>query len=115
MSGKPVSTWLLGAADASREAGDRWLLDGFTENVGPNWVDLLVLTGAQFQDYGIADSLRSFWGGQLSVRNSGSGCESETATKGSGLGLIRMHEGIKLVNGELSTDSQTNRGRTDTC
>ena len=34
----------------------------------------------------------------------------KTAMKGTGLGLISMHERIKLVNGAWSTDSQTKRG-----
>lgn len=49
---------------------------------------------------------------QLSVHDSGCGFDSETAMKGRGLGLISMHERIKLVNGELSIDSQINRGTT---
>ena len=48
----------------------------------------------------------------LSVRDSGFGFNSETATKGSGLGLISMRERMKLVKGELFIDSQLNRGTT---
>ena len=47
-----------------------------------------------------------------SVRDSGLGFDSEAARKGSGLGLISMQERMKLVKGELSIDSQLNRGTT---
>ena len=46
----------------------------------------------------------------LSVRDSGFGFDSATAMNGTGLGLISMQERVKLVNGELSIDSQPNRG-----
>jgi signal transduction histidine kinase len=46
----------------------------------------------------------------LSVRDSGFGFDSAMAMNGTGLGLISMQERIKLVKGELSIDSQLNRG-----
>ena len=48
----------------------------------------------------------------LIVRDSGQGFELEMATKDRGLGLVSMQERIKLVKGELSIDSQPNRGTT---
>ena len=46
----------------------------------------------------------------LSVRDLGQGFNPESAKKGGGLGLISMHERIKLVKGEFSIESQPNRG-----
>lgn len=46
----------------------------------------------------------------LSVCDCGFGFDSATATNSTGLGLISMQERIKLVRGELSIDSQRNRG-----
>jgi PAS domain S-box-containing protein len=55
--------------------------------------------------------LRGTPGGvSLLIRDSGSGFDPEKAMKGSGLGLISMQERLKLVNGELSIDSQRKRG-----
>jgi PAS domain S-box-containing protein len=55
--------------------------------------------------------LRGTLGGvSLLIRDSGSGFDPEKAMKGSGLGLISMQERLKLVNGELSIDSQRKRG-----
>jgi signal transduction histidine kinase/integral membrane sensor domain MASE1 len=48
----------------------------------------------------------------LSVRDSGSGFEVEEAMKTHGLGLISMAERLKLVDGQLSIDSQPRRGTT---
>jgi signal transduction histidine kinase len=48
----------------------------------------------------------------LSVRDSGSGFEVEEAMKTHGLGLISMAERLKLVDGQLSIDSQPQRGTT---
>jgi signal transduction histidine kinase len=48
----------------------------------------------------------------LIVRDSGDGFDSEAAMQGRGLGLISMKERLKLVNGELSIDSQPKRGTT---
>jgi signal transduction histidine kinase len=48
----------------------------------------------------------------LTVRDSGSGFDVEEANKNSGLGLISMAERVKLVNGELSIDSQPKHGTT---
>jgi signal transduction histidine kinase len=48
----------------------------------------------------------------LTVRDSGSGFDLEEATKTSGIGLISMAERLKLVDGQLSIDSQPNRGTT---
>jgi signal transduction histidine kinase len=48
----------------------------------------------------------------LTVRDLGSGFDVEETTKNSGLGLISMAERVKLVNGELSVDSQPKRGTT---
>jgi signal transduction histidine kinase len=46
----------------------------------------------------------------LTVCDSGVGFDPEKAMKGRGLGLISMQERLKLVNGELSIDSQRERG-----
>jgi PAS domain S-box-containing protein len=46
----------------------------------------------------------------LTVSDGGAGFELETATKGRGLGLIRMEERVKLLNGTFSIESQPNRG-----
>jgi PAS domain S-box-containing protein len=48
----------------------------------------------------------------LTVRDSGSGFDLEEAMKASGIGLISMAERLKLVDGQLSIDSQPNRGTT---
>jgi signal transduction histidine kinase len=48
----------------------------------------------------------------LVVRDAGVGFDPEKAMRGSGLGLVSMHERLKLVNGELSIDSQRHRGTT---
>jgi signal transduction histidine kinase len=47
----------------------------------------------------------------LTVRDSGFGFDLE-AMKGRGLGLDSMHERLKLVDGELTIDSQPGRGTT---
>jgi PAS domain S-box-containing protein len=49
---------------------------------------------------------------QLTVRDSGSGFDSEAALRTHGLGLISMAERVKLVGGRLSIDSQPHRGTT---
>jgi PAS domain S-box-containing protein len=49
---------------------------------------------------------------QLTVRDSGIGFDPEHAIKEGGLGLTSMKERLKLVNGELSIDSQPQRGTT---
>lgn len=49
---------------------------------------------------------------ELTVHDSGSGFELEEAIKGRGLGLTSMKERIKLVDGELSIESQFQRGTT---
>ena len=49
-------------------------------------------------------------GVSLTVRDSGVGFDPEKAMKGRGLGLISMQERLKLVNGDLSIDSQPRRG-----
>jgi signal transduction histidine kinase len=48
----------------------------------------------------------------LTVRDSGSGLDVQRAMKTQGLGLISMAERVKLVDGQLSIDSQPNRGTT---
>jgi signal transduction histidine kinase len=48
----------------------------------------------------------------LSTRDSGSGFDVEQAMKTHGLGLTSMAERVKLVDGQLSIDSQPNRGTT---
>jgi signal transduction histidine kinase len=48
----------------------------------------------------------------LTVRDSGSGFDVQQAMKTRGLGLISMAERVKLVDGQLSIDSQPNRGTT---
>jgi PAS domain S-box-containing protein len=47
---------------------------------------------------------------QLSVSDFGRGFDPEEALKGRGLGITSMRERLKLVNGELSIDSQTRNG-----
>jgi len=49
---------------------------------------------------------------ELTVQDSGIGFEPDEASKGSGLGLASMKERIKLVDGELSIDSQLRHGTT---
>ncbi len=46
----------------------------------------------------------------LQVCDPGRGFDFETARTGRGLGLVSMHERLKLVNGDLSVDSQPGRG-----
>jgi PAS domain S-box-containing protein len=46
----------------------------------------------------------------LTVRDSGSGFNAEEAMKGRGLGIVSMRERVKLVDGELSIDSQVEKG-----
>jgi PAS domain S-box-containing protein len=46
----------------------------------------------------------------LLIRDSGLGFDPKKAMKGSGLGLISMQERLKLVNGDLTIDSQQKRG-----
>lgn len=48
----------------------------------------------------------------LTVRDSGAGFDLEIAKTSRGLGLISMEERLKLVNGTLSIDAQSNRGTT---
>jgi PAS domain S-box-containing protein len=48
----------------------------------------------------------------LTVRDSGSGFDVDEAMKTHGLGLISMAERLKLVDGQLSIDSQPQRGTT---
>jgi PAS domain S-box-containing protein len=48
----------------------------------------------------------------LTVRDSGSGFDSEGALKTQGLGLVSMAERVKLVGGRLLIDSQPHRGTT---
>jgi PAS domain S-box-containing protein len=49
---------------------------------------------------------------QLTVRDLGAGFDSEAATKCAGLGLTSMKERLRLVGGELSINSQRERGTT---
>ena len=51
-------------------------------------------------------------GVELTVRDSGIGFDPEDATRGNGLGLTSIRERLKLVNGELYIDSQSQRGTT---
>jgi PAS domain S-box-containing protein len=51
-------------------------------------------------------------GVELTVRDSGIGFDPEDATRGSGLGLTSIKERLKLVNGKLFIDSQSQRGTT---
>ena len=48
----------------------------------------------------------------LSVSDSGAGFDPDTARKGQGLGLTRMEQRIRLVNGIFSIESQPERGTT---
>jgi PAS domain S-box-containing protein len=58
----------------------------------------------------------ALWGdhGQihLVVNDRGKGFDVEAAKRGRGIGLVSMEERIKLVNGELSIESQPGRGTT---
>ena len=49
---------------------------------------------------------------ELTVRDSGIGFDPEDATRGNGLGLTSIRERLKLVNGKLFIDSQSERGTT---
>ena len=49
---------------------------------------------------------------ELTVRDSGIGFDPEEAMKGNGLGLTSIRERLKLVNGNLSIDSQPQHGAT---
>jgi signal transduction histidine kinase len=49
---------------------------------------------------------------QLTVRDWGTGFDLAEAVKGPGLGLTSMKERMKLVDGDLSIDSQPQRGTT---
>jgi PAS domain S-box-containing protein len=60
----------------------------------------------EVQLWGTSDEIR------LTVRDSGTGFDLEAASKGRGLGLIRMEQRLKLVNGTLSIESQLKRGTT---
>jgi PAS domain S-box-containing protein len=51
-------------------------------------------------------------GVELTVRDSGIGFDPEDATRGDGLGLTSIRERLKLVNGKLFIDSQSQRGTT---
>jgi PAS domain S-box-containing protein len=46
----------------------------------------------------------------LTVSDSGAGFNTQAAKEGAGLGLTSMEERLKLVNGELSVESQPQRG-----
>jgi signal transduction histidine kinase len=48
----------------------------------------------------------------LTVRDSGSGFDVEEAMKTHGLGVVSMRERLKLVDGQLSIDSQPQQGTT---
>ena len=48
----------------------------------------------------------------LTVSDPGGGFDSDAAIKGEGLGLTSMRERLKLVNGQLSIDSQPKHGTT---
>ena len=48
----------------------------------------------------------------LTVSDSGAGFDVQAAREGRGLGLTSMQERLKMVNGELSIESQPNRGTT---
>ncbi len=58
----------------------------------------------EVQLWGAVDEIR------LTVSDSGAGFNLEAARKGQGLGLIRMEERLKLVEGTFSIESQPNRG-----
>lgn len=49
---------------------------------------------------------------ELTVRDSGSGFDSEAARKGRGLGLISMEERLKLLNGTFLIESKPGHGTT---
>jgi len=49
---------------------------------------------------------------ELTIHDSGVGFDQKQVRKGQGLGLTSIEERVKLVNGELSIDSQPQRGTT---
>ena len=49
---------------------------------------------------------------ELTVQDSGAGFELQEAMRGRGLGLTSMKERLRLVNGQLSIDSELGRGTT---
>jgi len=49
---------------------------------------------------------------EMTVHDSGIGFDPKDATKGNGLGLTSIRERLKLVNGTLFIDSQSQRGTT---
>jgi len=48
----------------------------------------------------------------LAVNDLGAGFDIHTAKESRGLGLVSMQERLRLVNGELSIESQAKRGTT---
>ena len=48
----------------------------------------------------------------LTVRDAGCGFDPDAAMRGHGLGLTSMKERLKLIDGELSIDSQLEHGTT---
>jgi len=65
---------------------------------------------------GVAHFEVQLWGTSdeihLAVNDLGGGFDTETAMHGSGLGLTSMQERLRFVNGELSINSQLERGTT---
>jgi len=49
---------------------------------------------------------------QLTVLDRGTGFDSETIAKGTGLGLVSMRERVRLVNGTIMIDSKAMGGTT---
>jgi PAS domain S-box-containing protein len=60
----------------------------------------------EVQLWGAADGMH------LTVRDSGAGFDTDAARKGRGLGLTRIEQRVKLVNGTFSIDSQPEKGTT---
>ena len=46
----------------------------------------------------------------MTISDGGSGFDAEEAMKGRGIGITSMRERLKLVEGELSIDSEPQRG-----
>ena len=60
----------------------------------------------EVQLWGASDAIH------LMVRDSGAGFDTDAARKGRGLGLTRIEQRVKLVEGKFSIDSQPEQGTT---
>jgi signal transduction histidine kinase len=66
-------------------------------------------SGVRFYEVGLSGTSAVL---ELTVRDSGSGFDSEAAKKGRGLGLISMEERLKLLKGTFSIESKPGHGTT---